>query len=60
MDNRFYMVKDLQKMGLGRDKAYGLMHNKAFPSIKIGGRFYVSHDSLMQWLKKYEYKEIVL
>lgn len=44
-----YTVKDLQEqLGIGRDTAYALMHAKGFPSIKIGGRYFVSKDSLMK------------
>jgi len=35
-------VKDIcKRLNVGRDKAYALMHAAAFPSIKIGGRYYV-------------------
>lgn len=54
-------VKDLQKiLKIGRDTAYALMHAKAFPSIKIGGRYYVTREALDSWLKSYEYKTFVL
>ena len=54
-------VKDLQKeLKLGRDTAYALMHAKGFPSIKIGGRYYVSNDALIRWLEQYEHKEFVI
>lgn len=54
-------VRDLQKiLRIGRDKSYALMHADAFPSIKIGGRYYVSQDALERWLLKYEYKEFVI
>lgn len=50
-------VKELQDiLKIGRDKAYALMHAKAFPAIKIGGRYYVSQDALNNWLKQYAYK----
>ncbi len=54
-------TKDLQKsLNIGRDKAYGLMHASGFPSIKIGGTYYVSQDELQKWLQKYTYKEFQL
>lgn len=54
-------VKDLQRvLHIGRDRAYALMRSKAFPSIKLGGRYYVSVEALERWLKEYEYKTYVL
>ena len=54
-------VNELQQLlHIGRDKAYALMHSKAFPSIKLGGRYYVSKDELDSWLKKYAYREFNL
>ena len=54
-------VKDLQNiLKIGRDKAYGLMHAKSFPSIKIGGRYYVQEQALQEWLVKNRYKTVVL
>lgn len=57
---KLYTVKDLQEMEIGRDKAYQLMHNKSFPAIKIGGRYYVTEDALESWLKRYQYKVVTL
>lgn len=54
-------VKELQeKLNIGRDKAYDLMHAKCFPSIKIGGRYYVQEVALQEWLTKNRYKIIKL
>ena len=51
-------TKELQDvLKIGRDKAYSLMHAKSFPSIKIGGQYYVSEDELQKWLKQYAYRE---
>lgn len=50
-------VKELQNIWqVGRDKAYALMHSSGFPSIKIGGRYYVTQDELKKWLERYAYK----
>ena len=50
-------VKDLQRvLKIGRDKAYALMHSSSFPSIKIGGQYYVTEIALAQWLEKYAYR----
>lgn len=48
------------KLNIGRDKAYALMHAAAFPSIKIGGRYYVLETELDKWLERYKYKAFSL
>lgn len=54
-------VQDLQiLLKIGRDKAYALMHASGFPSIKIGGRYFVSQKELKNWLEKYTYKAFVI
>lgn len=54
-------VKDLiNLLNVGRDTAYALMHSKGFPSMKIGGRYYVARDELQKWLDKYAYKSFEL
>lgn len=45
---------------MGRDKTYALMRSKGFPSIKIGGRFFVEEEALAEWLKKQRYREFKL
>ena len=57
---RLYTVKDLRDIGIGRDKAYQLMHNSSFPAIKIGGRYYVTQEALNEWLRKQQYKTVLL
>ena len=50
-------AKELQNtLKIGRDRAYALMRSKAFPSIKIGARYYVTEEALNEWLRKYAYK----
>lgn len=54
-------TKDLQKaLNISRDKAYALMHAAAFPSIRIGGRYYVLEAELDKWLERYKYKAFSL
>ncbi len=54
-------TKNLQdQLGIGRDRAYSLMHAACFPSIKIGGRYYVTQEKLDFWLEKQAYKEVAL
>ena len=57
---KLYTVKDLCKLGFGRDTAYALMHNSSFPAIKIGGRYYVTETELEAWLKRYRYKTVTI
>lgn len=54
-------VKDIQKLlNIGRDRAYALMHASGFPSMKLGGRYYVTKEELQKWLQRYAYKEFKL
>lgn len=54
-------TSDLQKkLRIGRDKAYALMRSSAFPSIKLGGRYYVVEKEVDDWLKHYAYKSFEL
>ena len=51
-------AKDIQKkLGVSRDRAYGLLHAKGFPSIELGGRYYVDEMKLKEFIDKYSYKE---
>lgn len=57
----YLKAKDLQVvMGIGRDKAYQLMHSQSFPSTMIGGNYYVSRDALDRWMVGNERKKFVL
>ena len=52
---------DLRKrLGVGRDRAYALMHSKSFPAMKVGGRYYISEEALAKWLEAMEYKTVKL
>ena len=53
-------VKDMCAMGFSRDVAYCLMHARGFPSMKIGGKFYVTKTALEKWLNKQEGREFAL
>lgn len=54
-------TKDLQMiLKIGRDRAYALMRSKAFPSMKIGARYYVTKEALDEWLRRYAYKTFEL
>lgn len=41
----------MQKMGIGRDKAYELIRQEKFPVIRVGRRFLVHEDVFDQWLR---------
>lgn len=49
-----------RELSIGRDRAYCLMRNKAFPSIKIGNTYRVSEDALERWKRQYEGREFIL
>lgn len=52
-------VDDLRKkLGVGRDRAYALMHSATFPSMKMGSRYYISEEALGRWIKYMENKKI--
>lgn len=54
-------VKDLQALlNIGRDTAYALMHSSGFPSIKLGGRYFVSREELDKWLSRCAYHSFAL
>lgn len=54
-------TKELQKeLNISRDKSYALMHAAAFPSIKIGRRYYVEDRKLRTWLDSYAHKSFAL
>lgn len=53
-------VSDLRQMlHLGRDRCYALMHNPAFPSIRIGNRYFVQSKALLKWLDNYQGKKFL-
>lgn len=50
-------VSDIMKLtGVGRNKAYGLLHSKQFPVKVIGKRRMVHKDIFNDWLKGKEFK----
>lgn len=52
--DRLLTAKDLQQiLGCGKNRAYELMHTSGFPTIKIGGRMYVSPDGMNDWIERY-------
>lgn len=48
-----YTVQDIERIfGIGRTKAYELMHASGFPSIQLNNRLYVPKDRLNLWIEK--------
>lgn len=48
-----YNVKDIQEMfGVGRKKAYEVMHMNGFPSIQIDSMLLVERTQLLNWIDK--------
>jgi|GEM_PF-3652477 len=39
-------------LGISTNAMYALMRCRTFPSIRIGGRYYVCADKLEEWLDK--------
>ena len=60
-DDRLLTAKDLQYIfSVGKNRAYELMNSKAFPSLQIGSRKYVSRTALQEWVKTYTGKEYLI
>ena len=60
-DDRLLTVKDLQYIfSVGKNRAYELMNSKAFPSLQIGNRKYVSRAALQKWVETYTGREYLL
>ena len=54
-------VSDLRELlHMGRDRCYALMHNPAFPSMRIGNRYFVQSKALLKWLDSYQGKKFLL
>ena len=44
-------VQDLkERLNVGTNRAYELMQNEAFPSYKIGKKYFVTDEALNKWL----------
>lgn len=41
---------------IGSHTLYALMRQKSFPSFKLGSRFYVREDKLIEWMDMKEQK----
>ena len=57
-EDRLLTAKDLQYIfSIGKNRAYELMNSKAFPTLQIGGRKYVSRGALRKWVEMYSGRE---
>ena len=41
-----------QVLGVSISSAYELMHEEAFPSLRVGSRFVVPKDKFRQWVEQ--------
>ena len=41
-----------QVLGVSISSAYELMHENAFPSVRVGSRFVVPKDKFRQWVEQ--------
>ena len=60
-NEKMLTAKDLQRIfSMGKNKANELMNSSGFPTIKIGGRKYVTEQALDDWIKLYQGREYKL
>lgn len=45
----------MQKMGIGRNRAYDIIRKKELPTIRVGRRYLIHNDVFDSWLRG-EYK----
>ncbi len=58
--DRLLTARDLQYIfSVGKNRAYELLNSKAFPTIQIGGRKYVSWDALQKWIEIYSGRKYI-
>ena len=50
-------INDGLKIHISENKIYAMIREPGFPSIKIGGRFYVLADKVDEWLNSKAYLE---
>ena len=54
-------IKDVMRvLNIGRDKAYALMHNKSFPSTRIGSTYIITAANLNMWLSDNAGRDILI
>ena len=56
-----YTAKDIQEIfGMSKTRAYAMMALETFPSIKIGGRYYIEQTALKSWLQENQYRTVLV
>ena len=56
-----YTPKQIHELtGLPLKRTYELFHQKTFPRIRIGNRYYISADAFHKWLEDYEGKRFYI
>lgn len=54
-------IEDLMRLlGIGRNKAYALMHSSGFPCMRVGRTYFITKKNLLKWLENNTGKEVVL
>lgn len=48
------------RLHIGRDKAYALIKNPAFPAIQLGARYIVTEQALEEWLVTSQHRHIII
>ena len=60
-EDRLLTAKDLQYiLSIGKNRAYELMNSRAFPTLQIGCRKYVSRAALRKWVETYTGREYLI
>ena len=52
--DRLLTYQDIQNIfHCGKNRAYELLHSACFPTLQIGGRYYVKQSALNSWIDTY-------
>lgn len=61
LDLKLYTVKDIERIfHCQKSKAYQIMKSSGFPSMKIGGSIYVTHENLAKYIRQNSKAEILI
>ncbi len=59
MAQRMLSIKEVSElMGMGIHQTEKLVHSAGFPSIKIGGRYYIPEKEFEKWIKNNCYSSV--
>lgn len=60
-ENRVMNVNEVAKfLGFGKDKVYELFKQEDFPCMRLGKKFIVLEDDLIEWIKDHRGKRVYL